>query len=35
LRDEDLYVIKDDPLFINLEGDSRFKAFLQRMNLTE
>jgi TolB-like protein/tetratricopeptide (TPR) repeat protein len=34
-RDEDLYVIKDDPLFKNLEGDPRFKAFLKKMNLPE
>ncbi len=34
-RDEDLYVIKDDPLFKNLEGDPRYKAFLHKMNLPE
>jgi len=34
-RDEDLYVIKDDPLFKNLEGDPRYKAFLKKMNLPE
>jgi hypothetical protein len=34
-RDEDLYIIKDDPLFKNLEGDPRFKAFLKKMNLPE
>ena len=28
-RDEDLYIIKGDPLFKNLEGDPRYKAFLQ------
>jgi tetratricopeptide (TPR) repeat protein len=33
LRDEDLYLIKDDPLFKNLEGDPRYKAFLRKMNL--
>jgi TolB-like protein len=35
LRDEDLYVIKDDPLFKNLESEPRFKAFLRKMNLPE
>jgi TolB-like protein len=35
LRDEDLYLIKDDPLFKNLDGDPRYKAFLQKMNLPE
>jgi TolB-like protein/Flp pilus assembly protein TadD len=35
LRDEDLYVIKDDPLFRNLEGEPRFTAFLRRMNLPQ
>ena len=35
LRDEDLYVIKGDPLFKNLEGDPRYKAFLRKMNLPE
>jgi len=34
-RDEDLYFIKGDPLFKNLEGDPRFKAFLKKMNLPE
>jgi tetratricopeptide (TPR) repeat protein len=34
-RDEDLYFMKDDPLFKNLEGDSRYKAFLRKMNLPE
>jgi TolB-like protein/Flp pilus assembly protein TadD len=34
-RDEDLYAIKDDPLFKNLEGDPRYKAFLKKMNLPE
>ena len=34
-RDEDLYVIKDDPLFKNLKGDPRYKAFLKKMNLPE
>jgi TolB-like protein/Flp pilus assembly protein TadD len=33
LRDEDLYVIKGDPLLKNLEGDPRYKAFLRKMNL--
>jgi TolB-like protein len=35
LRDEDLYLIKDDPLLRNLEGEPRLKAFLRRMNLPE
>jgi TolB-like protein len=34
-RDEDLYIIKDDPLFKNLEGDPRYKTFLRKMNLPE
>jgi TolB-like protein len=34
-RDEDLYFIKDDPLVKNLEGDSRYKAFLKKMNFPE
>jgi len=34
-RDEDLYVIKGDPLFKNIEGDPRYKAFLRKMNLPE
>jgi hypothetical protein len=28
-----LYRIKGDPLLKNLEGDPRYQAFLQRMNL--
>jgi TolB-like protein len=34
-RDEDLYFIKGDPLFKNLESDTRYKAFLRKMNLPE
>jgi TolB-like protein len=34
-RDGDLYIIKGDPLFKNLEGDPRHKAFLRKMNLLE
>jgi adenylate cyclase len=34
-RDEDLYFIKGDPLFKNIEGDPRFKTFLKKMNLPE
>jgi hypothetical protein len=30
-----LYIIKDDPLFKNLEGDPRYKTFLRKMNLPE
>jgi TolB-like protein len=35
LRDEDLYLFKDDPLFKNLEGEPRYKAFLKKMNLPD
>jgi hypothetical protein len=35
VRDEDLYLIKEDPQFKNLESDLRYKAFLQKMNLLE
>jgi len=35
LRDEDLYVIKQDPLFKNLEGDPRYKTLLRKMNFPE
>jgi TolB-like protein/tetratricopeptide (TPR) repeat protein len=35
LRDEDLYVIKGDPLLKNIEGDPRYVAFLKKMNLPE
>ena len=35
MRDEDLYVIKGDPLLKNLEADPRYKAFLRKMNLPE
>jgi hypothetical protein len=34
-RDEDLYLIKGDPLLKNLEGDPRYKAFLRKMKLPE
>jgi len=34
-RDEDLYLIKGDPLLKNLESDPRYKAFLRKMNLPE
>jgi TolB-like protein/tetratricopeptide (TPR) repeat protein len=34
-RDEDLYFMKADPLFRNLEGDPRYKSFLRKMNLPE
>jgi TolB-like protein/tetratricopeptide (TPR) repeat protein len=34
-RDEDLYFMKADPLFKNLEPDPRYKAFLRKMNLPE
>jgi serine/threonine-protein kinase len=35
MRDEDLYFIKGDPLFKNIEGDARYKALLHKMNLPE
>jgi adenylate cyclase len=35
LRDEDLYFIKDDPLYKKLEGEPRFKAFLRKMNVAD
>jgi tetratricopeptide (TPR) repeat protein len=35
MRDEDLYDLKGDPLFKNIEGDPRYKAFLKKMNLPE
>jgi TolB-like protein/Flp pilus assembly protein TadD len=35
LRDEDLYLIKGDPLLKNLEGDPRYTAFQRKMNLPE
>ena len=31
MRDEDLYVIKNDPLVRKLEGDPRYEDFLSRM----
>jgi len=34
-RDEDLYMIKSDPLLKNIEDDPRYKAFLRKMNLPE
>lgn len=34
-RDEDLYIIKGDPLFKNLQRDPRYKAFLKKMNLPD
>jgi TolB-like protein/Tfp pilus assembly protein PilF len=34
-RDEDLYFIKDDPLLQKLEADSRYKAFLRKLNLPD
>jgi adenylate cyclase len=34
-RDEDLFMIKGNPLLKNLEGDPRYKAFLRKMNLPE
>jgi tetratricopeptide (TPR) repeat protein len=34
-KDEDLYLIKYDPLLRNLEGEARYRAFLGKMNLPE
>jgi tetratricopeptide (TPR) repeat protein len=34
-RDEALYTIKGDPILKNLGGDTRYKAFLRKMNLPE
>ena len=34
-KDEDLYLIKNDPLLRNLEGDPRYQAFLRKMNLSD
>jgi TolB-like protein/predicted Zn-dependent protease len=34
-KDIFLWLIKGDPLFRNLEGDPRYKAFLKKMNLPE
>ena len=35
MRDEDLYIIKGDPLFKNLKGDPRYDRLLRKMNLPE
>jgi TolB-like protein len=35
VKDEDLYLIRGDPLTKRLEGDPRYKAFLRKMNLPE
>ena len=34
-RDQDLYLIKGDPLLKKLEADPRYQAFLRKMNLPE
>jgi adenylate cyclase len=34
-KDEDLYLIKGNPLFRNVAGDPRYAAFLRKMNLPE
>jgi tetratricopeptide (TPR) repeat protein len=34
-KDIFLWLIKGDPLFSNLDGDPRYKAFLQKMNFPE
>jgi tetratricopeptide (TPR) repeat protein len=34
-RDEDLYLLKGDPLLKNLKSDPRYKALLRKMNLPE
>ena len=35
VKDGDLYFIRHEPLMKNLEGDSRYQAFLRKMNLSE
>jgi len=35
VKDEDLYLIRGDPLTKKLEGDPRYKALLRKMNLSE
>jgi TolB-like protein/Tfp pilus assembly protein PilF len=35
MKDEDLFLLKGDPLMRNLEGDPRYTAFLRKMNLPE
>jgi hypothetical protein len=35
VKDEDLYLIKGDPLMKGLEGDPRYSAFLKKMNYPE
>jgi TolB-like protein/Tfp pilus assembly protein PilF len=35
VRDEDLYLIKGDPLMKSLEGDPRYETFLRKMNLPQ
>jgi serine/threonine-protein kinase len=35
LKDEDLYLIRGDPLMTKLEGDPRYEAFLRKMNFLE
>ena len=35
MRDEDLYIIKGDPLFKNLKGDPRYDGLLRKVNLPE
>jgi tetratricopeptide (TPR) repeat protein len=34
-KDEDLYLIKGNPLFRNVAGDPRYAAFLRKMNLPQ
>jgi tetratricopeptide (TPR) repeat protein len=34
-KDEDLYLIKGNPLFRNVARDPRYKAFLRKMNLPD
>jgi hypothetical protein len=35
MKDENLFLIKEDPLMRNLEGDPRYRAFLRKMNLPD
>jgi hypothetical protein len=34
-REEDLLIVKGDPLLKNFEDDPRYKAFLRKLNLPE
>jgi hypothetical protein len=34
-KDVELFLVKDDPLLKNIEGDPRYRAFLHKMKLPE